>query len=810
MEFLTLNKFISLITYRRVLSFLGIICFVYFFTLNPFLFAQANSNASKTVVRLWVMPNSPRPIEDIDNLLKDFYRENPSIKVEVTSLDWGSAWTKLNTAAISKEAPDIVQLGTTWVGVFSAMGVLEPLNSRLGEIGGADTFLPAAWSTSGIVNSEQATSIPWFVDARALYYRTDIFKTLGLTKQDLDSWDSFEKTLQKIKDANLVINGIKVYPLGVPGKNDWNVVHNITPWIWAAGGDLLSPDFASSAFNSAAAVKGVRFYVELTQKGYIPKSCLELNTAQVAAKFNEGEYAIYFDTPAQIKTLSLPMEKGGAAGSIAAKNYDVALYPEGPAGRFTFFGGSNLAIFKSSPQKEAAWKVIKYLVSPKAQLAYSRDTGFIPARKDCFADPYFLNHPQRKVFVDAVKYGRAYPCIPEWGPIEPILTRHLGIIWDHAAGVFGPYDTKIIQEQLDETAKEVDILLSETRHPVKTKGTFVFFSIIVGLLILGLGIHYITNGFCLINSDTLREIKANQHAYYFILPTALGMFLIHFIPVIQACYMSFLNLNQHTLPLYLNAPFIGLAHFKDILFNPESLIRISGLKEATRNTIIYSFVVTLGTMVLGMIVALMLNRKMRGVSILRTLFILPWVVPQYVTGLLWGFLWQKDVGIINYVLVNVLHLVKEKPFWLIGSNTIWAIMIPAIWRFWPYNMIMLLAGLQNISEDYYDAAKIDGANAFQQFWYITWPLLKPVWAILVFFGLIFNVYSFNIVYMMFGLGAGYPGQWGDLLMVNLFRVTFQAWRYGAGAAASVLLMIVMVIIVIIWNKFVQEDIVAKK
>lgn len=309
------------------------------------------------------------------------------------------------------------------------------------------------------------------------------------------------------------------------------------------------------------------------------------------------------------------------------------------------------------------------------------------------------------------------------------------------------------------------------------------------------------------NQSLASRIKVNRHAYFFILPTIVGMLLIHLVPIVQGMYMSFLQLNQNTLPLYLAAPFIGLDNFAQLL-DPNSLIRISGLQEAARNTFIYSIIVTAGTIFLGLIVALMLNRKIRFASAYRTLFILPWVVPQYVTGLLWGFMWQKDVGVIN-ALLSTFHLIKEKPFWLIGPNTLWAIIIPTIWRGWPFNMIMLLAGLQNISDEYYDAAKIDGANALQQFWYITWPLLKPVWAILIFFGLIFNVYSFNIVYMMFGLGAGYPGEWGDLLMTNLFRATFSAWRYGAGAAASFVLMIVMIGIVLIWDRIFQEELTRK-
>ena len=276
--------------------------------------------------------------------------------------------------------------------------------------------------------------------------------------------------------------------------------------------------------------------------------------------------------------------------------------------------------------------------------------------------------------------------------------------------------------------------------------------------------------------------------------------------MVQGIYMAFLKLNQNTLSQYLGAPFVGLKNFQDILFNPNSLIRISGLGGAFRNTVIYAIVVTFSTIAFGLIVAMMMNRRFKGRALIRTLFLLPWIVPQFVTGLLWGFMWQADKGIINYILCDLLHIFKIKPFWLIGPNTLWAIIIPTVWRAWPFAMLMLLAGLQSISEEYYDAAKIDGASSVQRFRYITLPLLKPVWAVLILFGMIFNVYSFNIVYMMFGLGAGYPGEWGDLLMTNIFRVSFSAWRYGAGAAASVLLMFAMIGAVLVWHKIFKKDV----
>lgn len=300
-----------------------------------------------------------------------------------------------------------------------------------------------------------------------------------------------------------------------------------------------------------------------------------------------------------------------------------------------------------------------------------------------------------------------------------------------------------------------------------------------------------------------RRLSRNRVAYLFILPTVVGMLLLHLVPIVQGFYMSLLELNQFTLNRYLGAPFIGLKNFYDVLINTRSPIRL-GLFEATRNTIIYTILVTFGTLSIGMIVALMVNREFKGKGLVRTLFMFPWVVPTYVTGILWGFMWQKEVGIINILLKDVFHVVADKPFWLIGPNTLWAIIIPTIWRYWPFSMLLLLAGLQQIPEELYEAADIDGASPWKKFWMITWPLLKPVWAIQILFGLIYNVYGFNIVIMMFGFGAGFPGEWGDILMTNIFRNAFMQWNFGMGAAISVLLMLTMIVIVTVWFRFYQK------
>ncbi|MEN9355020.1 MAG: hypothetical protein RL318_2345 [Fibrobacterota bacterium] len=286
------------------------------------------------------------------------------------------------------------------------------------------------------------------------------------------------------------------------------------------------------------------------------------------------------------------------------------------------------------------------------------------------------------------------------------------------------------------------------------------------------------------------------------------MLLVHFLPMVHGIWLSFLASRKSNLLLYLKAPIPEngiLGNYKDVLLDPNLQV---GMLDAVRNTFWYALIVTLGTSILGLVGAMLLNRHFKGRGLARTLMLFPWIIPTYVVGLLWGFMWQQDSGIVNIVLHDWLHLVSEKPQWLLGPNTLWAIILPTIWRFWPYSMLMLLAGLQNIPQDIYEAASLDGAGAWMKFRQITLPLLAPVWSVLILNGMIFNVYSFNIVIMMFGNGAGFPGKHGDLIMTAIFRNSFQMWDFGHGAAMSVILMVAMIALVVVWYRIFRRDLTA--
>ena len=412
------------------------------------------------VVEIWVMPNSLEPIADLEKLLKPF-EEQTGIKVKITSVDWGAAWSKITTAATSGDVPDMAQLGSTWVSAITGMGALEVLSSEaINSVGGAKAFVPVAWSTTGIENSGKTTAIPWIVDARCLFFRTDVLNKAGVLPGSMDTWQGFKAGLQKIYDADIVIEDQPVAPLGFSGKNDWNVIHSLAPWIWMAGGDFLAKDRKTCLLDSEEVFQGISYYIELVRSNYVPLEYLELNTAQVSGNFNSGTCAMYFDGPYEIKTLTRPASEGGAAGSLTSRNFSVVGYPKGPKGRTSFVGGSSLAIFKDAKNKAGALEVLKYLTSKVPQAEYAKVTGFLPARLDAFDDPYFANDPYRKVFKDAVLYGRTYPAIPSWGLLEPILTRRFGIMWDYVTSGDN-YSPEKIREQLKLAKKEVETILNQ-------------------------------------------------------------------------------------------------------------------------------------------------------------------------------------------------------------------------------------------------------------------------------------------------------------------------------------------------------------
>ena len=302
---------------------------------------------------------------------------------------------------------------------------------------------------------------------------------------------------------------------------------------------------------------------------------------------------------------------------------------------------------------------------------------------------------------------------------------------------------------------------------------------------------------------TLRRSRARLIAGL-VAPAVLFMLVVHVLPMAGGVVLSLKNLNTFTFSQLFDAPWSGLDNYRSILFEADNPLR-SGFATAVGNTAVYTFWTVLGTLGGGLAVALLLNRRMRGQRLVRTLMLTPWIVPSFVVAVLWGFMWQSDVGIVNKVLVDYLHLLGERPTWLAGDNALWAMIIPSVWRGLPLNMLIFLASLQAIPTDLYEAASIDGASAWRRFRHITLPLLRPIIGIQLLFGVIYAAYQYTIPVVMFGSN---PGPDADLMMTLIVRQSFSNSLFGFGAAASVLLMGVMLIWVLLWYRTFKRDLEA--
>jgi multiple sugar transport system permease protein len=310
-----------------------------------------------------------------------------------------------------------------------------------------------------------------------------------------------------------------------------------------------------------------------------------------------------------------------------------------------------------------------------------------------------------------------------------------------------------------------------------------------------------------------RRVRKNKLAYGFIAPAVFMMLLVHVVPSLQAFYMSLLNLRQDNLRQYLGAPFVGLRHYQSILgglLSGSGNAFVLGLGQSLVNTVIFATLVNGGILALGMTLALLLNRPFVGRGLARTLVMLPWVVPTFVAGLIFRYMFLQQGGLVNRILVDWLGLINEPITWLVGPNARWALIIAAIWRGTPLMFLMLLAGLQVIPTDLYEAAGIDGASPWQRFRYITLPLLKPIIAIQLMFGMVFNFFGFgpyNIAVAMFG-GLNL-GTYADLLIPTIARQTFTNQLYSYGAAASVLMMIIAMGFVVVWYRIFHDALTAQ-
>ncbi|MFW6409675.1 MAG: carbohydrate ABC transporter permease [Halanaerobiales bacterium] len=284
-------------------------------------------------------------------------------------------------------------------------------------------------------------------------------------------------------------------------------------------------------------------------------------------------------------------------------------------------------------------------------------------------------------------------------------------------------------------------------------------------------------------------------AYFLILPAFLALMLVHVIPMLWGVIISFLDLNVQNITRWHSAPFIGLDNFKLVFESGSNITK--DFWNSILNVSYFALMTIVTGYLIGLGVALLLNKEFPFRTVVRGIILLPFITPDTVAFSFWRFIFNSRIGILNHMLKSA-NIIENNIVWLVGKNSIYAVAIASIWKGWPLAALMLLAALQQIPQQLYDAAKIDGANIWNRFRYVTFPYLKPVTKTLIIFNVLWNAYAYNQFYIMLGKN---PGPHADIPALYIVRRAFDNLKYGQGAALSIVLLLLMLAVVSIMYYF---------
>lgn len=274
---------------------------------------------------------------------------------------------------------------------------------------------------------------------------------------------------------------------------------------------------------------------------------------------------------------------------------------------------------------------------------------------------------------------------------------------------------------------------------------------------------------------------------WLIWPSITLLVVIIGIPLLIAIYISFLNLDQYTLRSWIAAPWVGLGNYVTAL-TAGNVIGASALT-SLGVSLAFSLLTTLIITPIGILAALTVNTKYRGRTLVRTLYLVPYVIPTFVTALVWRQMFLNGTGLVDRFLAAI-HVANINTYWLLGPNSFWAMVIADVWASWAFIYIMVLAGLQSITHEVYEAADVDGANSWQKLTRIVLPQLRHILALALLLSTLYHFNNFTLPFVMFGTP---PPLQADVLPLNIYVSSFQLFNFGLGGAMSVITLIIMLI-----------------
>jgi multiple sugar transport system substrate-binding protein len=384
--------------------------------------------------------------EVVAKMIPEFEKRNPDIHVVLQQIPFSAAHEKLVTAFVGESTPDVAQMGNTWIPEFVAMNALDNLGAlatKGGMIDRADYF-PGIWETNVVDGA--LYGIPWYVDTRVLFYRSDILASVGYPHAPR-TWSEWIDAMTRIRDQKKAKWGILL------PTNEYEPVLILGLTNHAT---FLTPDGTRGAFEQAQFVGAFDFYISLFRQGFAP-AVSNSQIANVYQQFGQGDFTMYITGPWNVaefkKRLPPEIQDKWATAPLPARD---ASEPTG----ISMAGGSSLVTFRGTKHAVAARKLIEFLSEPAQQVRFFELSGDLPARRSAWKVPALTSEPHFPAFREQLERVVPMPRVPEYEQIATVVSDR------QEAVVRGQVTAPVALRQLDSRA---DQLLEKRRWILSQK-----------------------------------------------------------------------------------------------------------------------------------------------------------------------------------------------------------------------------------------------------------------------------------------------------------------------------------------------------
>ena len=694
---------------------------------------------TKMVINVWhqMLYENRKVLREVCD---DYERQYPNIKVNLTYRETEELRSSYQAAAMGGSGPELIYGPSDQVGPFSVMGIIRSLND----------LLPQSYFNQFVKNAVvRSDGKIWMIgdvvgNHLMLIYNKNLISSPPKNTDELIELGR-KMTIDKDRDGKMDQYGLV-----------WNFTEPFFYVPWLGGfGDWLLTENNTPNLDTESNRKGFQFIKSLRDTyEIIPKECdYEIANAMFktgrAAMIINGDWS-WSDYNGIIDFGIARLPQVSETGKwpsplVSAKGYSINVNTK----------GKKLAETLS---------LLQHLTSSDVQLYFTKRLNTQPSSLVALQHASVKENILLQKSAEIIDVGRPMPIIPEMRAIWDALREQ------YQAVLGGSISPEIAARKAQENSVTQIAIMNEIIEPGMQakilKWIIGFISVILLLMIFKQV------------PDFINDYKQNKIAYFFFVPAFLAIMAVIIFPFI---YNMFISLSNYSLRTFNNWQLIGIFHYIKVLIDPHFYSIL--IKTILWTVINISFHVSI-----GILLAILINQTLPAKPIIRTLLIIPWALPQYIAALSWRGMFNQEYGAINLIITKYFSLPAiqwlSQPF-----EAFTACILTNIWLGFPFMMVIALGGLQSIPEELYEAAKVDGANRWQQFKNITLPMLKPVMIPATVLGTVWTFNNINVVWLV--SNGGEPSNQTHILVSFVYKAAFNLYRYGYAAALSMVIFLIL-------------------